>query len=97
MSKNGTDIAIYTFDAASANELRAISTACEENMAKSLNSEDAERMLPRPRRSTPMLTPLSCSTTVLYARLANERVLLAPVAKHHIPCQCCTSTSGVIA
>ena len=65
MSEHGTDIAIYTLYVASANELRAISTACEENMAKSLNSQDAERMLPRPSRSTSMLMPSSCSTTVL--------------------------------
>ena len=65
MPENGTNIAIDTLYAASANERKGISTACEENTTKSLNSEDAERMLPRPSRSTSMLMPLSCSTTVL--------------------------------
>ena len=96
MPENGTNIAIDTLYAASANERKGISTACEENTAKSRHSGDAERMRPRPSRSTSMLMPLSCSTTVLYARLANERVLLAPVAKHHIQYEC-TSPSGVIA
>ena len=48
MSEHGTDIAIYTLYVASANELRAISTACEENTAKSRHSGDAEYMLPAP-------------------------------------------------
>ena len=51
----GTDIAIYTFYDASPDELKAISTACEEESAEESDGESTNYMFPAPQSHHPDL------------------------------------------
>ena len=53
MSDNGDDVAIYTLYAASDDELKAISTACEKTSAKEDYGGLTGYMLPAPQPQNP--------------------------------------------